>query len=95
MTKTLRVAADSVRFYEKHIAAVDIPISLRRRLLAAALVVYGRLLRAAEPGVARELLGRAVRLDPWKARTWLVWIATFLTMGAPRTKDSHAGSTVV
>lgn len=71
MTKTLRVAADTVRFYEKHAAAPDIPPSLRKRLLAEARLTEGRLVRATEPQRARQLFRSAWRTWPWSLRHWI------------------------
>lgn len=64
MTKTLRVAEDTVRFYEKHAHATDIPASLRRRLLADARLTLARLLLREDPIGARRLGWRAWRSAP-------------------------------
>lgn len=65
MTRTLRVAEDTVRFYEKHAAARDIPARLRRQLLADARWNLARLLRREQPAIAASLGWRAWRARPW------------------------------
>lgn len=72
MTRTLRVAEDTVRFYEKHSSAPALPATLRRRLLAEARWNYARLLRQTQPGAARQLGWRAWRAQPWRADL-LLW----------------------
>ncbi len=64
MTRTLRVAEDTVRFYEKHARAADIPARLRRRLLADSRWTLARLLRASAPATARDLGWQAWRATP-------------------------------
>lgn len=71
MTKTLRVASDTVAFYRKHAADASLPATLRRRLLAAALAVHGRLVRNSDRQLARKLLREAVRTWPFDPRYWL------------------------
>jgi glycosyltransferase involved in cell wall biosynthesis len=71
MTKTLRVAADTVRFYEKHAGTTDVPVSLRKRLLAEARHTEARLIRASEPARARTLFRSAWRTWPWSFRHWI------------------------
>ena len=66
MTRTLRVTEDTVRFYEKHAAANDVPALLRRRLLADARWTHARLQRATEPATARRLGWLAWRAMPWR-----------------------------
>jgi glycosyltransferase involved in cell wall biosynthesis len=58
------VAEDTVRFHEKHAWAQDIPLRLRRRLLADARWQLARLLRRTDPTEARELGWRAWRATP-------------------------------
>lgn len=64
MTRTLRVAEDTVRFYEKHAATADIPAYLHRRMLADARLNFARLLRKSDPVAARALGWRAWRAAP-------------------------------
>ncbi len=64
MTATLKVAADTVRFYEKHSRADDIPSGMRTRLLADARWNHARLLRRLDPVEARSLGWRAWRATP-------------------------------
>lgn len=64
MTRTLRVAEDTVRFYEKHARAADIAPHLRRSLLADARWTLARLLRASDPAAARALGWQAWRATP-------------------------------
>lgn len=66
MTRTQRVAEDTVRFYEKHARAEDIPDGLRRRLLADARWTQARLLRRSDPAEARALGWRAWRATPYR-----------------------------
>ncbi len=66
MNRSRRVAADTVRFYEKHAAAGDIPAGLRRRRLADARWTLARLLRRTEPAEARALGWLAWRATPWR-----------------------------
>lgn len=68
MARTLLVAGQTVRFYEKHLGLEAIPAAVRRERLAAALAGEARLLRATDPaGSARRLL-RAWRLRPLALR---------------------------
>lgn len=71
MTKTLRVAADTVAFYRKHYDNTSLPSALRRRLLADALVVHARLLRKDDRPQARKLLRSAVGIWPLVPSYWL------------------------
>jgi glycosyltransferase involved in cell wall biosynthesis len=72
MTRTLRVAEDTVRFYEKHARAEDLPERLRNRLLADARWTLARLLRETAPSEARDLGWRAWRATPWRPHL-LAW----------------------
>lgn len=65
MTQTLRVASDTVRFYEKHQYAPGIPPALARSCLVNALRTHGRLIRKTNPSAARSTFLRAWRLQPW------------------------------
>ena len=64
MARTLLVASENVRFYEKHRALTAVPASKRDTHLAAALVIEARLLRATDDSASLELLLRAWRLRP-------------------------------
>lgn len=70
MTKTLRVASDTVQFYRKHFENSGVPASLRRRLLSHALWIHGRLLRQTDRSRAKLLFREAVRLQPLNPRLW-------------------------
>ena len=71
MTKTLRVAADTTAFYRKYAHDTSIPGSLRRRLLANALVTQARLVRETDRSLAHKLLREAVGASPFAPRPWL------------------------
>lgn len=71
MTKTLRVAADTVAFYRKHFDDPSLPATLRRRLLAESLVIHGRLLRKNDRPQARKLFRSAVKTWPLAPSHWL------------------------
>jgi glycosyltransferase involved in cell wall biosynthesis len=77
MTQPLRVAADTVTFYRKHLGTSDLPSALRLACLAHALVTHGRLLRASDPLAARALFREAVHLQPWRIDRW-PWLLTTL-----------------
>lgn len=64
MTRTRRVAEDTVRFHEKHLHAPGIPPSLARHALANSLRTLGRLTRRDNPVAARSAFLRAWRLRP-------------------------------
>lgn len=64
MTRTRRVAEDTVRFHEKHLHAPGLPPALARHALAAALRTLGRLARRDDPAAARAAFLRAWRLRP-------------------------------
>jgi glycosyltransferase involved in cell wall biosynthesis len=81
MTRTLRVAEDCVRFYEKHSGAAGVTALLRRRLLADSRWTLARLLRASQPASARRLGWRAWRAVPWRTDL-LAWC---LFASLPRT----------
>jgi glycosyltransferase involved in cell wall biosynthesis len=55
MTRTRRVAEDTVVFFEKHSAASDIPRGMRRRSLADSRWILARLIRREHPDFARKL----------------------------------------
>jgi glycosyltransferase involved in cell wall biosynthesis len=71
MTKTARVASDAVAFYRKYRADPTIPNSIRRRQLAEALWVQGRLTRQSDRGLARKLFRSAVLSWPFAPRYWI------------------------
>lgn len=72
MTGTMRVASDTVRFYEKHARAHDIPSGIRTRLLADSRWNYARLLRHLDPVEARSLGWQAWRATPMRPNL-LLW----------------------
>lgn len=72
MTRTRRVAEDTVRFYAKHAYASDIPELLRVRLLADARWTLARLIRGTDSAEARDLAWQAWRARPWRLHI-LVW----------------------
>jgi glycosyltransferase involved in cell wall biosynthesis len=71
MTKTLRVATDTTAFYRKHFQETSLPSTVRRRLLAEALVVQARLIRQSDRPQARKLLREAVGIWPFAPSYWL------------------------
>jgi hypothetical protein len=70
MTKTLLVAADAVYFYQKHRNDTSLPVTLRRRLLAEALWIRGRLTRETDRTAARSLFRAAVCTWPFAPSYW-------------------------
>jgi GT2 family glycosyltransferase len=64
MTRTRRVAEDTVRFHEKHLHAPGIPPSIARHALANSLRTLGRITRRDNPVAARSAFLRAWRLRP-------------------------------
>lgn len=62
-------AEETVLFHEKHRDLAAIPSALRRRLLAASLVSYGKMLRASAPGRAARYFWRAWSLQPVHVQT--------------------------
>ena len=65
MGRTLVVAAENVRFYDKYRPNAALPAAARRHLLARSLITEGRLLRATRPRASARLLWRAWRLAPY------------------------------
>lgn len=76
MTRTQRVAADTVAFYEKHRSVTDIPTRLRQFHLAEVLTIQGRLLKATDKDSAHQLLGRSLSLHPWQPIALAAWLQT-------------------
>lgn len=68
MARTLTVAGDTVRFYEKYRSLADVPIRLRRHLLAASLVCLGRLLRQNDQQRSAACFWRAWQCEPFNPR---------------------------
>ena len=64
MTRTLRVAEDTVAFYRKHQHADVKTRTYRKRKLADSLIVYGRLIRSPDRFAARRAFYEAWRLAP-------------------------------
>lgn len=64
MAATRRVAADTVKFHDKHLRAEGIDPRVARHALSAALRTLGRLTRAENPRQARREFLRAWRLHP-------------------------------
>lgn len=62
--RALRHAEHNVLFYEKYRDLVAVPAALRRRLLAASLVAYGRMLRKTDHEKAALCFWRAWSLQP-------------------------------
>jgi len=65
MSRTQLVAAQTVRFYEKHFDLGVIPLARRRRQLAHSLINEGRLLRGNHARDSVRQLWRAWRLAPY------------------------------
>jgi glycosyltransferase involved in cell wall biosynthesis len=68
MARTLVVAGDAVRFYEKYRSLPDVPMRLRRHLLAASLVCLGRLLRRHDQQRSAACFWRAWQCEPFNPR---------------------------
>ena len=68
MAHTTTVAEYDVRFYEKYRALADVPIRLRRELLAGSLVSLGRLVRTNDPQRSASYFWRAWRCEPMNIR---------------------------
>ena len=64
MARTLLVAGEAIRFYEKYQALATIPPRLRRRRLAESLVAHGRLLRRSDALRSAACFWRAWRCTP-------------------------------
>ena len=64
MAKTLVVAEQTVKFYEKHRKTTCLPAWLRRRCLANSLRIQGRLSRRQNPSMAQKMFLRGWREWP-------------------------------
>jgi glycosyltransferase involved in cell wall biosynthesis len=64
MSRTLKVAEQNVRFYEKHQRLGQVPADDRRRALAEALQTHARLSRARDARGSLSLLRSAWKLSP-------------------------------
>jgi glycosyltransferase involved in cell wall biosynthesis len=67
--RALLLAEHTVQFYEKYRDLAAVPAALRRRLLAASLVVHGRLLRTSDHAKAANCFWRAWSLQPVQVQT--------------------------
>lgn len=76
MGRTTLVAAQTVRFYEKHAFLDTIPATERRTRLAHSLTTWGRLLRATDPRASAQHLARAWRLTPGNPLILAHWLAS-------------------
>lgn len=68
MARTALVAENDLRFYEKYRKLVEVPLKLRRHLLAGSLVSLGRLLRQRDPSRSAACLWRAWQVEPFNPR---------------------------
>jgi hypothetical protein len=68
MARTTVVAEHELRFYEKYRSLAEVPLRLRRHLLAASLVNLGRLLRRRDPSRSAACLWRAWQCEPFNPR---------------------------
>jgi hypothetical protein len=68
MSQTAAVAEHELRFYEKYRALTEVPLRLRRHLLAASLLSVGRLLRQRDPSRSAACLWRAWQCEPFNPR---------------------------
>lgn len=66
--RTIAIAENAVRFYDKYRSLVEIPLKLRRRLLAASLIRLGILLRQRDPSRRAACLWRAWECEPFNPR---------------------------
>jgi glycosyltransferase involved in cell wall biosynthesis len=82
MARTLLWAEQAVAFYEKYETLTQIPLRLRRRLLAQQLNNYGRLVRKDDPRTSRQSFVRSFHLTP-SARTFAYWLKSLLTRSHP------------
>ena len=68
MARTTVVAEHELRFYDKYRTLSDVPLRLRRHLLAASLVSVGRLLRQRDPARSAACFWRAWQHEPFNPR---------------------------
>jgi glycosyltransferase involved in cell wall biosynthesis len=68
MARTTVVAEHELRFYDKYRTLSDVPLRLRRHLLAASLVSVGRLLRHRDPARSAACFWRAWQCEPFNPR---------------------------
>jgi glycosyltransferase involved in cell wall biosynthesis len=68
MARTALVAENDLRFYEKYRKLAEVPLKLRRHLLAGSLVSLGRLLRRQDPSRSAACLWRAWQVEPFNPR---------------------------
>ena len=68
MARTTVVAENELRFYEKYRSLTEIPIRLRRHLLASSLVCVGRLLRQRDRSRSAACFWRAWQYEPFNPR---------------------------
>ena len=68
MARTTVVAEHELRFYDKYRTLSDVPLRLRRHLLAASLVSVGRLLRQGDPARSAACFWRAWQCEPFNPR---------------------------
>jgi glycosyltransferase involved in cell wall biosynthesis len=90
MSRTLRVAEQNVRFYEKHMDLAGIPIERKRKALAAALQTHARLARAADAKASLSLLKSSWRLHPRPGVVLhMLRSLVSLTLRPPRAAATH------
>lgn len=82
--RALLIAEQAVRFYDKHRDLAAVPAALRRRLLAAALVTHGRLLRNTDPERAAHCFWRAWSMQPVHVQTLGQFALTGWTSSTPQ-----------
>ena len=68
MARTTVVAEHELRFYEKYRSLTEIPVRLRRHLLASSLVCVGRLLRQRDRSRSAACFWRAWQCEPFNPR---------------------------
>jgi glycosyltransferase involved in cell wall biosynthesis len=64
MARTLLWAKQEVLFYEKYQTLAEVPLRIRRRMLAHHLSNYGRLIRKDQPIASRQAFAKSFRLSP-------------------------------
>ena len=68
MARTSAVAEHELRFYDKYRSLAEVPLRVRRHLLAASLLNLGRLLRRRDPSRSAACLWRAWQCEPFNPR---------------------------